>query len=152
RDRPVRTRPGRHQGGGASDPANVARSAMTDVRWPAGRPLRWWRAAGLAALSVGTLVLGAGPGAAQTLAAIKERGALVCGVSEGIIGFSAQSDKGWTGFDVDLCRALAAAIFDDAGKVRYVPLNANDRFAALQAGTIDVLSRNSTWTMSRETD
>jgi general L-amino acid transport system substrate-binding protein len=125
---------------------------MIDVRWPAGRPFRWWRAAVLAALSVGTLALCTDPGAAQTLAAVKERGALVCGVSEGIIGFSAQSDKGWTGFDVDLCRALAAAIFDDAGKVRYVPLNANDRFAALQAGTIDVLSRNSTWTMSRETD
>ena len=77
---------------------------------------------------------------------------LVCGVSEGILGFSAPTDKGWSGFDVDLCRALAAAIFDDPGKVRYVPLNANDRFAALRAGTIDVLSRNSTWTMSRETD
>jgi general L-amino acid transport system substrate-binding protein len=77
---------------------------------------------------------------------------LVCGVSEGIPGFSAQTDKGWAGFDVDLCRALAAAVFNDAGKVRYVPLNANDRFAALRSGTIDVLSRNSTWTMSRETD
>lgn len=89
-------------------------------------------------------------GAAQTLAAVKQRGALICGVSEGIAGFSAQTDKGWSGFDVDLCRALAAAIFDDAAKVRYVPLNATDRFAALQAGTIDVLSRNSSWTMSRE--
>jgi general L-amino acid transport system substrate-binding protein len=90
--------------------------------------------------------------AGQTLGAIKQRGALVCGVSEGIPGFSAQTDKGWAGFDVDLCRALAAAVLGDAGKVRYVSLNANDRFAALQAGRIDVLSRNSTWTMSRETD
>ena len=96
--------------------------------------------------------LGAGPGAAQTLAAVKQRGSLVCGVSEGILGFSAQTEKGWSGFDVDLCRALAAAIFDDAGKVRYVPLNATERFAALQSGSIDVLSRNSTWTMSRETE
>jgi general L-amino acid transport system substrate-binding protein len=105
-----------------------------------------------AAVGLAALALGAAPGAAQTLAAVKQRGALVCGVSEGILGFSAQTDKGWAGFDVDLCRALAAAIFDDPGKVRYVPLNANDRFAALQAGTIDVLSRNSTWTMSRETE
>jgi ABC-type amino acid transport substrate-binding protein len=65
---------------------------------------------------------------------------------------SPQTEKGWSGFDVDLCRALAAAIFDDAGKVRYVPLNATERFAALQSGSIDMLSRNSTWTMSRETE
>ena len=89
---------------------------------------------------------------AQTLDAIKQRGSLVCGVSEGIAGFSAPNGDKWTGFDVDLCRALAAAVLGDADKVRYVPLNANDRFAALQSGTIDVLSRNSTWTMSRETD
>jgi general L-amino acid transport system substrate-binding protein len=110
------------------------------------------RFCGVAAVALAALALGAGPGAAQTLAAVKQRGALVCGVSEGIIGFSAPTDKGWAGFDVDLCRALAAAVFDDPGKVRYVPLNATDRFAALRAGTIDVLSRNSTWTMSRETD
>jgi general L-amino acid transport system substrate-binding protein len=118
------------------------------------RPVRWpLRRCGVAALALAACALGSGAaGAQQTLAAIKQRGALVCGVSEGILGFSAQTDKGWAGFDVDLCRALAAAIFDDAGKVRYVPLNANDRFAALQAGTLDVLSRNSTWTMSRETD
>jgi general L-amino acid transport system substrate-binding protein len=95
------------------------------------------------ALSVGT-------GSAQTLAAIKQRGALNCGVSEGIFGFSSETDSGWAGFDVDLCRALAAAVFNDATKVRYVSLNAGNRFAALQAGTIDILSRNSTWTMSRE--
>jgi general L-amino acid transport system substrate-binding protein len=103
-------------------------------------------------LALAALALGAGPGGAQTLDAVKQRGSLVCGVSEGVLGFSAPTDKGWAGFDVDLCRALAAAVFDDAGKVRYVPLNATDRFAALRAGTIDVLSRNSTWTMSRETD
>ncbi len=119
------------------------------VRRPVRRPVRSWC---VAALALAAVALGAGPGAAQTLAAVKQRGALVCGVSEGILGFSAQTDKGWAGFDVDLCRALAAAIFDDAGKVRYVPLNANDRFAALRSGSIDVLSRNSTWTMSRETD
>jgi general L-amino acid transport system substrate-binding protein len=118
---------------------------MTIFRWPV-HPCR------VAAYALAALALGAGSGAAQTLGAIKQRGALVCGVSEGFPGFSAQTDQGWAGFDVDLCRALAAAALGDAGKVRYVSLNANDRFAALQAGRIDVLSRNSTWTMSRETD
>jgi general L-amino acid transport system substrate-binding protein len=97
-----------------------------------------------------SLALSAGAISAQTLASIKQRGALVCGVSEGVVGFSSLTDKGWVGFDVDLCRALAAAVLDDASKVRYVPLNAENRFAALQSGAVDVLSRNSTWTMSRE--
>jgi general L-amino acid transport system substrate-binding protein len=93
------------------------------------------------------------PAAAQTLKAIKDRGNLVCGVSQGIIGFSAQSaNSEWAGFDVDFCRALAAAIFNDTSKVKYVPLSTVDRFRALQSGDIDVLSRNSTWTMSREVD
>ena len=84
---------------------------------------------------------------AQTLKAVKERGELVCGVSEGLSGFSAKDAKGeWRGFDVDFCRALAAAIFNDPGKVRFVPLNAEQRFSALQSGNIDILSRNSTWT------
>jgi general L-amino acid transport system substrate-binding protein len=118
---------------------------MISFRWP----LLCCRAA---AIALAALALGVDPGAAQTLAAVKQRGTLVCGVSEGIPGFSTQTDKGWSGFDVDLCRALAAAVFGDAGKVRYVPLTANDRFTALQSGAIDVLSRNSTWTMSRETE
>jgi len=88
----------------------------------------------------------------QTLNAVKARGSLVCGVSQGLYGFSAVDDKGnWSGFDVDFCRALAAAIFNDTGKVRYVPLSANERFDALRSGAIDILSRNTTWTMSRET-
>jgi general L-amino acid transport system substrate-binding protein len=92
------------------------------------------------------------PVMAQTLQAVKARGAISCGVSEGLYGFSAKDDKGnWGGLDVDFCRALAAAIFDDPNKVRYMPLSASDRFAALQSGQIDILSRNSTWTMSRET-
>jgi general L-amino acid transport system substrate-binding protein len=89
---------------------------------------------------------------AQTLSVIKQRGMLICGVSEGVIGFSSETDKGWEGFDVDLCRALAAAVFNDPNEVRYVPLNAEDRFTALQTGAIDVLSRNSTWTMSLEVE
>jgi general L-amino acid transport system substrate-binding protein len=89
---------------------------------------------------------------AQTLAAVKEHGTLNCGVGRGLLGFSSQGDKNnWTGLDVDICRAIAAAIFDDPSKVTFTPLDAVSRFAALQSGEIDVLSRNSTWTMSRET-
>jgi general L-amino acid transport system substrate-binding protein len=90
-------------------------------------------------------------GVAQTLKQIKDRGVLICGVSQGLIGFSSSDEKGnWSGFDVDFCRALSAAILNDVTKVRYVPLDANSRFTALRSGTIDVLSRNSTWTISRE--
>ena len=86
-----------------------------------------------------------------TLKAVKERGTLNCGVSQGLMGFSSMDDKGtWTGFDVDFCRAVAAAIFDDPAKVTFVPLDAASRFTALQSNGIDLLSRNSTWTMSRE--
>lgn len=88
---------------------------------------------------------------AQTLKTIKERGTLICGVSQGLPGFSNPDDKGnWTGLDVDLCRALAAAIFNDPAKVKFTGLSAKDRFTALQSGEIDVLSRNSTWTLSRD--
>ncbi|WP_436200584.1 amino acid ABC transporter substrate-binding protein [Astrobacterium formosum] len=94
-----------------------------------------------------------GAATAQTLATVKSRGTLTCGVGPGVVGFSAPSPSGrWTGFDVDFCRALAAAIFDDADKVTFVPLSAADRFRALQAGEIDILSRNSTWTMGREVE
>lgn len=93
------------------------------------------------------------PSNAQVLKAVKERGTLNCGVSEGLYGFSARDNSGnWSGFDVDLCRAVAAAIFNDASKVNYVPLDASRRFEALQSGSIDVLSRITTWTMSREVD
>ena len=106
-----------------------------------------------ACLCIAVAALTASPAGAQTLKAVKDRGALICGVSEGLYGFSARDDKGaWSGFDVDLCRALAAAIFNDASKVQFRRLDASDRFEALQSGSIDVLSRNSTWTMSRETE
>src|ERR1700688_736797 len=89
---------------------------------------------------------------AQTLKTVKDRGMLSCGVSQGLPGFSAPDDKGnWTGLDVDICRALAAAIFNDPTKIKFVPLTAKDRLTALQSGEIDVLSRNTTWTMSRDT-
>jgi general L-amino acid transport system substrate-binding protein len=91
------------------------------------------------------------PSCAQTLKSVKERGTLNCGVSQGLSGFSSVDKKGtWTGFDVDFCRAVAAAIFDDPFKVTFVPLDTGSRFTALQSTGIDVLSRNSTWTMSRE--
>jgi general L-amino acid transport system substrate-binding protein len=97
--------------------------------------------------------LSAGPVLAEsTLQKVKDRGELTCGVNTGIAGFSAPDDKGnWSGIDVDVCRAVAAAIFKDPSKVKFVPLTAKERFTALQSGEIDVLSRNTTWTMSRDT-
>ena len=103
-----------------------------------------------------TLALAAGlstqAATAQTLKSVKDRGMLSCGVSQGLPGFSSPDDKGnWTGLDVDICRAVAAAIFNDPTKIKFVPLSAKDRFTALQSGEIDVLSRNTTWTLSRDT-
>jgi general L-amino acid transport system substrate-binding protein len=106
---------------------------------------------GAAFIGLAAAALGGATAAAATLDAVKERGRLVCGVNTGLSGFSAPSADGtWSGFDVDFCRAVAAAIFDDPGKVEYVPLTTADRFEALASGKIDLLSRNSTWTMGRE--
>jgi general L-amino acid transport system substrate-binding protein len=89
---------------------------------------------------------------AQTLKAVKDRGELWCGSNGQVPGFGMPDPQGnWTGFDVDFCRAIAAAIFNDPTKVKFVPLTAANRFTALQSGEIDVLSRNTTWTMSRDT-
>ncbi len=89
--------------------------------------------------------------AGKTLDAIKARGQLVCGVNEGLAGFSAADSQGkWAGIDVDVCKAIAAAILGDANKVKWVPLNAQQRFTALQSGEIDILSRNTTWTLTRD--
>jgi general L-amino acid transport system substrate-binding protein len=97
-------------------------------------------------------MLPAGALHAQTLKTVKDRGTLSCGVTSGLPGFSAPDDKGtWAGLDVDLCRAIAAAVLNDPDKIRFVPLSAKDRFTALQSGEIDVLSRNTTWTLSRDT-
>ncbi len=102
-------------------------------------------------LLAAALIVTAQSADAQTLKTVKERGTLICGVSQGLPGFSNPDDKGnWTGLDVDLCRAIAAAIFNDPGKVKFTGLSAKDRFTALQSGEIDVLSRNSTWTLSRD--
>jgi general L-amino acid transport system substrate-binding protein len=102
-------------------------------------------------VALATAIAAPGARAADTLQAVKDRGKLTCGVSQGLPGFSNPDDKGnWTGLDVDVCRAVAAAIFNDPTKVAFVPLTAKDRFAALQSGEIDLLSRNTTWTLSRD--
>jgi general L-amino acid transport system substrate-binding protein len=94
----------------------------------------------------------AASGAAATLDAIRARGTLVCGVNTGLAGFAQPDGQGvWRGFDVDYCRAIAIAIFNDPSKVRLVPTTAQNRFTALQSGEVDVLSRNTTWTLSRDT-
>ena len=98
------------------------------------------------------LALGAGAASGATLDDVKARGELRCGVNTGLAGFAAPNDKGeWAGFDVDLCRAVAAAVFGDATKVKFTPTNAKERFTALQSGEIDLLARNTTWTLSRDT-
>jgi general L-amino acid transport system substrate-binding protein len=93
-----------------------------------------------------------GASAQTTLNSVKQKGFLTCGSNTGLAGFSVADAQGnWTGLDVDLCRAIAAAIFDDPTKVRFIPLAAKDRFTALQSGEVDVLSRTTTHTMSRDT-
>ncbi len=89
--------------------------------------------------------------AGKTLDGIKQRGAVNCGVSVGLAGFSAADSKGvWNGLDVDICKAVAAAVLGDASKVKWTPLNSQQRFTALQSGEVDLLSRNTTWTLSRD--
>jgi len=89
----------------------------------------------------------------ETLSAVKAKGFVQCGVSQGLPGFSNPDDQGnWTGLDVDYCRAMAAAIFNDADAVKFTPLSAKVRFTALTSGEVDVLARNTTWTMSRDSD
>ena len=107
----------------------------------------------LVTLAVGAAaIVAAGAASAQTLDKVKQKGFLQCGSNTGLAGFGVPDEKGvWTGLDVDVCRAIAAAIFNDATKVKYVPLSSKDRFTALQSGEVDVLVRNSTWTLSRDT-
>ena len=98
------------------------------------------------------LALAAAPAqAGKTVDAIKSRGQLICGVNTGLAGFAAADSQGhWSGLDVDVCTAIAAAMLGDASKVKYLPLNAQQRFTALQSGEIDILSRNTTWTLTRD--
>jgi len=96
--------------------------------------------------------MAASAASADTLDDVKAKGFIQCGVNTGLAGFSAPDDKGeFTGLDVDFCRAVAAAIFGDGTKVKFTPLSAKDRFTALQSGEIDILSRNTTWTINRDT-
>ena len=105
----------------------------------------------LVAAAVFALLGFAAPSQADTLSTIQARGELICGVHTGLVGFGAPDSSGqWQGFDADFCRAFAAAIFG-APKVKFVPLSDQARFTALQNGEVDVLSRNSTWTLKRDT-
>ncbi|HET7851041.1 MAG TPA: amino acid ABC transporter substrate-binding protein [Pseudolabrys sp.] len=103
-------------------------------------------------IAAAVMGLAASSVSAQTLNAVKSRGMLNCGANGTLAGFGLPDAQGkWTGLDVDVCRAIAAAIFNDATKVKFVPLSAKDRFTALQSGEVDVLVRNTTWTSSRDT-
>ncbi|WGZ95907.1 MAG: amino acid ABC transporter substrate-binding protein [Candidatus Thiothrix putei] len=106
----------------------------------------------LAGVTLCTVVMLSLPAqAGKTLDTIKSRDQLVCGVNVALAGFSAADSEGkWSGMDVDYCKALAAAVLGDASKVKYVPLNAQQRFTALQSGEVDILSRNTTWTLTRD--
>jgi general L-amino acid transport system substrate-binding protein len=105
----------------------------------------------LAAAAAATTLISMPAHAGKDLDAIKKRGELVCGVNTGLAGFSAADSQGkWSGMDVDVCRSVAAAILSDATKVRFVPLTAQQRFTALQSGEIDMLARNTTWTLTRD--
>ena len=108
-----------------------------------------------AALAGAAMAVSVGAAQAQTgglLATIKSKGVLTCGVGPGLAGFGIPDQAGnWTGLDVDLCRALSAAIFNDPTKIKFIPLSSKDRFTALQSGEVDLLSRTTTWTMSRDT-
>jgi general L-amino acid transport system substrate-binding protein len=105
--------------------------------------------------AVATVALLAGMATAAqagTLDDVKARGKLLCGVTTGLAGFGAPNDKGeWAGLDIDLCKGVAAAVFGDPSKVEFKPLSAEQRFTALQSGEVDMLARNSTWTLSRDT-
>ena len=106
---------------------------------------------GLAGVAMASNALADGHGG-KTLEAVMAKGFVQCGVSQGLPGFSNADDSGnWTGLDVDMCRAVAAAVFGDASKVKYSPLSAKQRFTALSSGEVDILSRNTTWTMTRDT-
>ncbi len=98
------------------------------------------------------LCLSAGVASADTLDTVKAKGFVQCGANTGLLGFGAPDNTGeWKGFDVDYCRAIAVAIFNDKTKVKFTPLTAAERFTALQSGEVDLLARNTTWTMSRDT-
>jgi len=103
-------------------------------------------------LGAATLAYTASGASASTLSDVKAKGFIQCGVNTGLLGFAQPDASGnWAGFDVDFCKAVASAVFGDATKVKYTPLSSKDRFTALQSGEVDLLSRNTTWTINRDT-
>src|SRR5262249_16509555 len=140
----------RHQRAVDARRADVRDSAaLTTTKEPGGSTMR------LLVFSTALLALAtalpASDAGAQTLAAVRQRGQLACGTSTGTAGFSAPDPQGmWRGFDVDICRAVAAAVLGDGSQVRIVPLSPPQRFTALQSGEIDILSRQTTWTLQRD--
>ncbi len=114
--------------------------------------MRYWVAVGLALVMSYGHQIELVAAQTNTLDTVKGRGQLQCGVSTGLAGFGSPNDAGqWQGLDVDICRAVSAAVFKNVDKIKFVPLTAKERFTALQSGEIDLLSRNTTWTMSRDT-
>ena len=112
-----------------------------------------WAGLALAMAFVGGLGGMQAAQAGPTLDKIKQAGSFSCGVQTGLAGFAQPDSQGvYTGFNVDICKALSAAIFGDPGKVKYVPLTSQQRFTALQSGEVDILSNNTTWTLTRDTD
>jgi general L-amino acid transport system substrate-binding protein len=112
--------------------------------------LKKYMAAG--AIAAGLVGVAGTAQAGKDLDAVKARGQLICGVSTGVAGFASADSQGkWTGIDVDVCRAVSAAIFGDSEKVKYVPTTAQQRFTALQSGEVDLLSRTTTYTLTRDT-
>src|SRR5690606_24553563 len=114
-----------------------------------GDNMRFFKAA---ALSAGLLFAATGAQAGETFDAVKKKGFVQCGVHVGLPGFSLADSKGeWSGLDVDMCRAIAATVFGDAGKFKMTPVTTQQRFTALQSGEVDVLTRNTTATLTRDT-
>jgi len=126
-------------------------TALTGVRAETQEEVTMKKTVFLGALTVAGLV--AASASAATLDDVKERGKLNCGVTTGLVGFAAPDANGeWTGFDVSVCRAVAAAVLGDSDAVEFVPTTGQTRFTALASGEIDMLARNTTWTFSRDTD
>jgi general L-amino acid transport system substrate-binding protein len=133
----------------AAHPQALPAHTLLSEDVPMSKPTMQLIAASL--LVVGGVVFAAHAHAGKTLDAIKQRDQVVCGVNTGLAGFSAADSQGnWVGLDVDICKAIAAAVLGDAKKVKWVPLNAQQRFTALQSGEVDILSRNTTFTLTRD--
>ena len=114
--------------------------------------MKMMRKVTIAAATAALMMAGSAAQAGPTFDAIKQRGEVICGVSTGVAGFSITDSQGkWTGIDADVCKAVAAAIFGNPEKVKFVPLSAQQRFTALQSGEVDILSRNTTYTLQRDT-